>query len=161
MTKNKLLNYKRIIVVDDDFDVLDSLEELLPMCDVVKASSFEEAEDLLKRQYFDIAVLDIMGVNGYKLLEIANKRNVISVMLTAHALSVENTIRAYKDGAALYLPKDKMGDIVIFLNDILEAIEKGKSPWWRWIDRLGSYYDEKFGPDWQSKEKGFWKNLNA
>jgi len=159
MPGTNLLKYKRILIVDDDFDVLDTLEELLPMCDVVKASSFDEGKDLLESQYFDMAVLDIMGVNGYKLLEIANKINVISVMLTAHALSVDNTVKAYKEGAASYLPKDKMSDIVTFLNDILEAKEKGKNFWWRWIDRLGAYYNEQFGPNWQDKEKEFWENF--
>ncbi len=37
------------------------------MCEVVRADNFDEAKNLLKRQYFDIAVLDIMGVNGYNL----------------------------------------------------------------------------------------------
>jgi len=77
MSDTKLLNYKRILIVDDEPDVLDALEELLPMCDVVKASTFAEAKDLLKTQHFDIAILDIMGVDGYVLLEIAKKRAVI------------------------------------------------------------------------------------
>ena len=66
--KNNWLKFKRLLIVDDEPDILETLEELLPMCDVVKASSFEEAKDLLEFQYFDIAVLDIMVVNGYKLL---------------------------------------------------------------------------------------------
>ena len=62
--KKNWLQSKRLLIVDDEPDVLETLEELLPMCDVVKASSFEEAKDLLEVQYFDIAILDIMGVNG-------------------------------------------------------------------------------------------------
>lgn len=69
--ENNWLKYKRLLIVDDEPDVLETLEELLPMCDVVKASSFEEAKDLLEVQYFDIAVLDIMGlmdISCWKLL---------------------------------------------------------------------------------------------
>jgi len=41
-----------------------------------------------------------MGVDGYKLLEIAVERKVIAVMLTANALSPEDTVKSLKDGAA-------------------------------------------------------------
>jgi len=153
------LKGKRVLIVDDEPDVLETLEGLLPMCHVSTASSFAEAEKLLQDEPFDIAVLDIMGVDGYKLLEIAKKKKVIPVMLTAHALSVENTIKSYEEGAASYIPKDEMSNISTFLNDILEAKEKGESSWWRWVDRLGSYYEKKFGRDWKDKDADFWRNF--
>jgi len=158
---NNWLKFKRLLIVDDEPDILETLEELLPMCDVVKASSFEEAKDLLEVQYFDIAVLDIMGVDGYKLLEIANKRRVMAVMLTAHALSPEETVKSYKEGAAYYVPKEKMSEITTYLNDILEAKEQGKNFWSRWLDRFALYYNERFGPDWKDTEKDFWKRLQG
>jgi len=159
--KKNWLKYKRLLIVDDEPDILETLEELLPMCDVVKASNFEEAKDLLEVQYFDIAVLDIMGVDGYKLLEIANKRKVMAVMLTAHALSPEETVKSYKEGAAYYVPKEKMSEITTYLNDILEAKEQGKNFWSRWLDRFALYYNERFGPDWKDTEKDFWKRLQG
>lgn len=155
------LAHKRIIIVDDEPDVLETLEELLPMCDVVKASSFGEAKDLLEIQYFDIAILDIMGVNGYKLLEIANKKKVMAVMLTAHALSPEDTVKSYEEGAAYYVPKEKMYEITTYLNDILEAKEQGKNFWSRWLGRFEVYFDEKFGPDWKDKDKDFWNKYSS
>ncbi|MCJ7594234.1 MAG: response regulator [Desulfobacterales bacterium] len=156
---NDLLKYKRVLIVDDEPDVLDTLEALLSMCDVVKAATFEEAKEILETQYFDIAILDIMGVEGYKLLEIANKKEVIAVMLTAHALSPEDTVKSFKEGAASYVPKEKMSEITTYLNDILEAKEKGKTFWWRWFDRFASYYDNKFGPDWKEVDKDFWEKF--
>ena len=36
MSNKTLLDYKRVLVVDDEPDVLDTLEQLLPMCDVAK-----------------------------------------------------------------------------------------------------------------------------
>ena len=156
MGKNDLLKGKRVLAVDDEPDVLETLEELLPMCDLVKATTADEAIRQLETQVFDIAILDIMGVDGYKLLEIAKKKKVVPVMLTAHALSVENTVKSFKKGAASYIPKDEMARIAIFLNDILEAREKGENFWWRWMDRLGAYYEKKFGPRWQDKDKDFW-----
>jgi DNA-binding NtrC family response regulator len=158
-TEASRLEGKRVLIVDDEPDILETLEALLPMCHVAKASTFQDAQKLLETEYFDIAILDIMGVDGYKLLDIAKKKDVIPVMLTAHALSIENTIKSYKKGAASYVPKDEMFKMTTFLNDILEAREKGENFWWRWLDRLGSYYEKKFGRDWQGKEKDFWRNF--
>ncbi len=156
MTSENRLDGKKILIVDDEPDVLETLEELLSMCDVSRASSFEEAKELLELEYFDLAILDIMGVEGFELLEIAREKGVIAVMLTAHALSPENIVKSYKEGAASYLPKEEMANITTFLEEILEAKEKGKHFWWRWLDRWGSYYDKKFGEDWKDKDKEFW-----
>ena len=151
-----LLDGKRVLIVDDEPDVLDALEDLLPMCHVVKATSFEEARRLLGDEAFDIAILDIMGVDGYGLLEITKEKKVIPVMLTAHALSVEETKKSYERGAASYIPKEKIDKITVYLNDVLEAQKRGKSFWWRWFYRLGPYYDKRFGIGWQKEDKEFW-----
>jgi len=154
-----LLEGKTVLIVDDERDILETLEDLLSMCKVVKASTFEEAKRALETQAFDIAVLDIMGVDGYKLLDIARQRKVIPVMLTAHALSTDNTIRSYKRGAALYVPKDKMANIVEYLNDVLHAVEAGKSTWWRWLDKFEVYYNKKFEANWKNKDENFWRSF--
>jgi len=151
-----VLNGKKVLIADDEPDVLETLEELLSMCVVVKASSFEEARKQLETQSFDFAILDIMGIDGYKLLEIAAGRNITAVMLTAHALTPEDTVRSFKEGAASYVPKDEITHITTYLIDILEAKKKGKSLWWRWMDRMERYYDAKFGPDWKKSDKDFW-----
>ena len=149
MEKRDLLDGKKILIVDDEPDILEVLEDLLSMCNVVKAATFDEAKVLLESQYFDLAILDIMGVKGYELLNIANKEKVTSVMLTAHALSPDSIVKSHKKGAAFFVPKFKISDIESYLNDILEAKEKGKSTWRRWYDRLGSFCDKSFGPGWQ------------
>jgi len=154
-----LLNGKKVLIVDDEPDVLETLEDLLSDCDIQKASTFEEAKALLEKEHFDIAVLDIMGVDGYKLLEIAKERKVIPVMLTAHALSPDHTMRSYQRGAALYVPKDKIANITDYLEDVLLAVKAGKSTWWRWLERFESYYEKKFESEWKSKGKDFWKSL--
>ncbi len=151
MNNRPLLSGKKILVVDDEPDVLETLQQLLSMCEVKKASNYQEAKRLLEGEYFDIAILDIMGVNGYDLLEIAKQRDVIPVMLTAHALNPENLIKSRDKGAWSFIPKEKIADIDIFLEDILDAKEKGKNPWTRLFDKLANYFDKKFGPEWQEK----------
>jgi len=160
MTTDRLTG-KRILAVDDEPDVLESLEEILFMCEIVKATRFEEAERLVQEQHFDIAILDIMGVDGYRLLDMLRETDTITVMLTAHAFSPKETVKSFKKGAASYIPKEEMGNIVLYLNDVLEAQEQGKHFWSRWFDRFASYYDEKFGPGWQDEDKDFWEKFKV
>ena len=158
--KESLLENKKILIVDDEPDVLETLSELLSMCELVAASTYEEARHQLETERFDIVIVDIMGVDGYALLEIANRKKIPTVMLTANALSVEDTVKSFRKGAVSYVPKEKMANIGTFLGDIFDAQIKGKNPIWRWLDRLGSFYDKKFGPDWKKHDKEFWEKLH-
>jgi DNA-binding NtrC family response regulator len=162
MTENKLLEGKRILAVDDEQDVLDSLVDLLPMCEVVKAASFEAAEKLLESQRFDLAILDIMGVDGYGLLDIATRKNIPAVMLTAHAWSPDNLVRSIKEGAVSYLPKEELAHITDYLNDVLTAQKKGRNPWDSWHERLPtSYFERRWGAAWKDTDKEFWDTFRA
>jgi len=162
MSDTKLLDGKKILIVDDEPDVLDVLEEMLDMCEVVKASSFDEAKEHLESDDFDMAILDIMGVDGYKLLHIAKHRNITAVMLTAHALSPDNLVKSIKGGADSYLPKEEMGNIKTFLIDILKSQKKGESTWEPWHRSLSSsYFEKKWGADWKNQNREFWKKLKA
>lgn len=153
MNPEKMLRGKRVLVVDDEKDVLETLVGLLDMCKLDVALSFEEGKKHLETNEYDIAILDIMGVRGFELLKIANERKIPALMLTAHALSEENLQRSVKEGAVYFAPKDEMANIAAFAADVLDAIDKKKSPWIRFLDRLGSYYDRRFmGTDWRKKE---------
>ena len=159
MAKRKRLEGTRVLIVDDEPDVLETLKELLDMCRVKTAASFAEAKEKLETEYFDLAILDIMGVNGYELLKIANERQVTTVMLTALALSPDNIKKSYEEGAAYYVPKDEIPDLAEHLEDVLEAIEAGKSTWWRWYDKLAGFCEHKFGPDWEKEDPEFWEKF--
>jgi CheY-like chemotaxis protein len=154
--KENLLEGNKILIVDDESDVLETLQDLLTMCEVSKASSFEEAQQIMNSQEFDLLILDIMGVDGYKLLEIAHQKKITTVMLTAHALNPEDTKKSLEKGAAYYLPKEEMVNIAKHLSDVLAAQKEGKSTWFSWLDKFASLYDKKFGSDWQDNDKNFW-----
>ena len=158
MDPKKVIRGKKILIVDDEEDVLDSLTDLLDMCKVDRASSFEEGKRFLESDAYDIAILDIMGVKGFELLEIAKKQDIPALMLTAHALSEENLKQSAENGASYYAPKDEMSNIAVFVADVIEAKEKNKNVWTKWFERLGGFYDRKFvGPNWREKEKEFWE----
>ncbi len=162
MAEKKLLEGKRVLAVDDEQDVLDTLTDLLPMCEVVTARAFEEARELLESQQFDLAILDIMGVDGYGLLDIATRKNIPAVMLTAHAWSPDNLVRSIKEGAVSYLPKEELTNITDYLNDVLIAKREGRDPWTSWHERLPtSYFERRWGAAWKDTDKQFWDTFKA
>jgi DNA-binding NtrC family response regulator len=154
-----LLKGKRVLIVDDEPDVLFALQQLLPMCEVELAATFQEAREKLETRSFDIAILDIMGVDGYAILSLAKQKEVLAVMLTAHAPGAQYVVKSFQDGAAFHVPKEEMADMEIFLTDVLEAKERGENVWTRWLRRLGPYYDRTLGSHWKDEHKEFWEKI--
>lgn len=156
MNERDSLDGKKILIVDDEPDVLETLKEMLDMCHIHSATDFETAEELLKSNSYDVAILDIMGVRGYDLLKLANKRSTPAIMLTAHAFSPEDLVRSVEGGSRAYIPKEKLADIPTYLADTLRSREKGSEGKRVWFDRLRPYFHKKFGPDWRERHKEFW-----
>ena len=137
-----ILKGRTILVVDDETDILDTIEEELDMCIVHKAKTREAALELISKNRYDIVVLDIMGVDGFKILEQTVKNYIPTVMLTAHALTKESLQKAAKLGASSFLPKDKMIELETFLVDVIR--NDGKPVWRKLFERMSSYFNEKF-----------------
>ena len=70
---------------------------------------------MLEATNYDVVILDIMGVRGFDLLDLAVKKKIRVAMLTAHALSPEALKKSVELGARAYLPKEKLGEIVVFI----------------------------------------------
>ena len=130
------------------------------MCVIDKALDFSTAQELLEKNRYDAAILDIMGVKGYDLLDITTDKSIPTLMLTAHAFTPDNLVKSIKSGAHAFVPKEKMTDIAIFLKDILEADQKGLKGIGKWFSRLEDFFDKKFGYYWKEKyerDLNFWK----
>ncbi len=145
------LERKRILAVDDEPDILTILEEEIkrawPNFTVEKATTHEEADRLLKSNEYDLVILDIMGVNGFDLLDTAVKRRFRVAMLTAHALSPEALKRSHDAGAYAYIPKEKLGDIIPYLWVALTY--EHKAGWEQLMDKLEGYFSGRFEPGWK------------
>lgn len=151
-----------ILVVDDEPDVLGVIEaeilEACPNCRIDTAATYDAAVEKLVSVTYDLVILDIMGVRGFDLLGIAVARNLKVVMLTAHALSPEALKRSIQLGARAYLPKEELGRLVPFLEAVLRC---DRLPGWkRLFEKLGDFFNLRFGPDWQKPESAFWKDFN-
>ena len=157
-----VLNDKRILAVDDEPDVLDTLEEQLEDFKGLvfdRATDYETGYHLLRSWTYDLVILDIMGVRGFDLLNASVQLGFPTVMLTAHALTPDALKKSVELGARVYIPKEMIGEIVPFLEDVLTL--KYHPAWLRLFDRLGNFFSEKFGPDWQKDDKAFWDQVES
>ena len=157
---NRQLFGKKILAVDDEPDILDSLMEILDMCAVETATDFESAKRLLINNHYDAPILDIMGVNGYDLLNLVKVKGIPALMLTAHALSPEHLEKSIGGGAYCYLPKEKMIDIAEHLCDVLTAKEQTSGASRVWFDKLAPCFERKWGADWKNGRMDTLRRLN-
>ena len=153
------LNGKSILAVDDETDILETIEDILDESNVDTARDYESASDKLSRNKYDLAILDIMGVNGLQLLDEAVARGIPTVMLTAHAVNPETLMASIRKGAISYLPKESLVELDDLLNQILGAHARGEAPWKLLFDKLGDYFNDRFGKDWKKKEGDFWSDF--
>jgi len=159
MDTQKTLKGKWILVVDDEEDILQMIYEFLETCKIDTASTYQEGKALLEKNQYHAAILDIMGVRGYDLLDIATRRNIPALMLTAHALTKEDLKKSAERGAAFYAPKDEISNIALYLADVLEARAKKQNSWAKWYERLSGFCDRRFGKNWKDQDPDFWDHL--
>ncbi|MCP3944306.1 MAG: response regulator [Desulfobacteraceae bacterium] len=160
MNHQRILKNKRILLVDDESDILETLEELLYCCKTDLASTFESAVICLKNNTYDVAILDIMGVRGHALLKITHKLDIPAIMLTAHALTPDNLKLSIEQGADAYVPKDKLLNISLFIADVLTAKEQGKKTHVTWFSLLKPVFDKLFGEGWRKQNQDFWDEFD-
>jgi DNA-binding response OmpR family regulator len=151
---------KKILAVDDEEDILETIGDILEGAHLDKVRDYETASRKIREGRYDLAILDIMGVDGLKLLEETVDRGIPTVMLTAHAISPGTLMESIRKGAISYLPKEALAELDTLLNSLLEAYERGEAPWKLLFEKLGSYFDKRFGPDWKSKDKDFWSEFS-
>lgn len=105
----------RVLVVDDDRIILDSLAEFLRLesYEVVGAACLPEALEVLARDPVELVISDINmpGGNGFELLHVLRKRfpETVSIMMTGYG-TIESAVEAIKMGAFDYLTKPIIDD---------------------------------------------------
>lgn len=153
MDPSHVLKDKTILVVDDEPDVLETVEDLLDMCMVTTAGDYDTALQYLANYTYDVVILDIMGVNGFELLRTAVERGIPAVMLTAFALTPEALEKSIRLGAVAFLPKEKMVELNTFLAEVV--LGAGRPIWGTIFKELNNFFTGHFGPDWRERKKLF------
>lgn len=98
----------RILIAEDEASIANLIRTVLVDAGYrcVWAPDGTQAADLLEKESFDLALLDIMlpGVDGYELLDYCKALEVPVIFLTALG-SVEDRVRGLRSGAEDYLSK--------------------------------------------------------
>ena len=81
---------------------------------------------------------------------------VPTIHLTAHALNPEALKRSFELKARAYLPKDKLGEVAPFLEDVLKC--EYLPGWKRLLEKLAVIFDSKFEADWRTKTDLPWQD---
>lgn len=154
MNSESPLKGKRILVVDDEPDVLETLKEILDMCMVHQAGDFDAAVEFMSKHSYDAVILDIQGVNGFELLRYAVSKDFPALMLTAHAATPEALKKSIELGAAGFLPKEYITELKELLEEVVSG--GGKRFWWmKSLDRTDAFFGKRFGSDWKEKDAFF------
>lgn len=161
---NEIKSYlkgKTILVVDDEEDILETIEDILDDSTIHTARDYESASEKIGKNQYDLAILDIMGVNGLQLLEESVAKGIPTVMLTAHAVNPDTLMASIRKGAISYLPKESLAQLDELLNELLGAYERGEAPWKLLFDKLGDFFDNRFGPEWKKDNAVFWDDFES
>jgi CheY-like chemotaxis protein len=122
--RESILKNKMILAVDDEPDVLTVLEEEVldacPDCQFHKVTNYREAVEKMTSCTYDAVIVDVFGVQGFNLLELARRRHFPVGLLTTYPLTRETLRLPARLAARAYLPKERLGEIVPFLEEILE-----------------------------------------
>ena len=103
---------KKILIVDDEKDIRFILEEILTenKYSVITIGTIKEAEDFIKKNSFDLALLDVLldekSRDGLYLLNLIKSKNkdLPVIMMSGHA-NIQIAVNSVKDGAFEFLEK--------------------------------------------------------
>ncbi|BBB32482.1 two-component system response regulator [Thermotomaculum hydrothermale] len=101
----------KILAVDDEDEILDSLEEILVLngfSNIDTASNGDEAIEKLKKKHYDIVITDISmpGKNGFEVVEFVTKNcfSTVAIVMTGY-IDTDTAIKSFKSGAYDFLKK--------------------------------------------------------
>ncbi|MFO0751918.1 MAG: sigma-54 dependent transcriptional regulator [Thermodesulfovibrionales bacterium] len=118
----------RAVIVDDEANIRKVVRVLLAESafEVYEASCVAEAQDLISRHYFDVAVVDLRLSDGSGialLKELKGQNNETVVLIVTAFASTETAIAAMKLGAYDYVTKPfNLDEIRVVLKNIREKI---------------------------------------
>ena len=123
------VNNSRILIVDDDKTMAETLADVLEASDydVTTVNSGQEAIEIVKKEKFDIGLLDIKmpGINGVEALKQIKKNlpEAFFAMMTAYSFS-ELIDEAKNEGAITVIHKPIDLDYLLhFIKEVSKKVE--------------------------------------
>jgi len=125
------MDIPKILIVDDEEEAKSDLRRILRRklkCDIQEAGNGREALEILKKQSFDIILLDVKmpGISGVDVLKSVKKTHPQTDILIISAYdSPQIASQVFKDGAADYVIKPFRAEVMRSkINALLEKRNK-------------------------------------
>ncbi len=150
--ERNILEGKRILVVDSEPEMRDSVAAVLSASEVVTVGKLDEARPLICREFFDLVILDTVSANGCGLLDVCQAKKVPAAMLTAREVEVRRLNTAMKLGAMSFFPRDELSRLPETVADLLERLEKRKT-YLSKLRRLGAAVWEALRVAWEETDQ--------
>lgn len=149
-----LMGGKRILLVDHEPQIRDTVAEALAALEVVAIGNVEEARPRIARESFDLVILDTVGADGCNLLKDCHANKLPAAMLTTREIEVKRLNVALRPGVMSFFPKDELQQLPETVAERLERVEKGKKSSTRRLFRLlGSAFRETWRVVWEQLGK--------
>ena len=110
MSDQNILKDKRLLVVDDEVDMLEVIKDEFPNSIVTTASQFESGLKLINEGVFDLIILDIMGVDGFELLKACGRRHLPAASYSKSYQRGEHQL-GDKRGRSIFLAERGTGQV--------------------------------------------------
>lgn len=130
------MEQKNVLVVDDEQDVLDTLDSMLTQMDfnTFLALDGERALSIIENQDVDVVLADIYmpGMDGFELLKNvrAIDKNTVCLMITGRP-TIETAVASIREGAYDYITKPfDFDDLRIKINRCIEKKKLSHSLRW-------------------------------
>ena len=117
----------KILIVDDEQDVLDIMQRFLEMehYAIFSANSAEEALGVLAEEVIDVVISDewMSGMSGTKFLGVVRREypDTVRILLTGHA-DLDTAIRAINDGEIyrFFTKPCNFGELIVILKQAIQ-----------------------------------------
>ncbi len=149
------MKQKRIIIVEDDRDLLENMVKYLTLCgyEVTGAASAREFYYHLSRQTYLLAVLDIglPDQSGLVLAEyVRNNTNMWIIMLTARS-TLDDKLAGLKSGADFYLVKPiDCSELAATITNLFARLDAAPA-----VSELESLRESDTLEQWKLERKGW------
>jgi DNA-binding NarL/FixJ family response regulator len=138
--KTSILDRRSVLIVDKEPETLslmgEDIEEVSPKGWLDTATSYQRARDLLASWSYDIAIIGLTGSEGDTLLKQAVFSKVPVVVVLANGQNCEAISNCMEIGVKAYIPRNKVKEIVPFLEQVLE--QECMPSWKRIYEKFGS-----------------------
>lgn len=120
----------KILVIDDDIRIRELLQKILAKNGFITsiAGDIKEAREQLKKERFDLLVLDLMlpEESGFDFLkEIREKQNLIPVIMLTAMGDIDNKTQCFEGGCNDYLVKPfEPKELILRINNLLKNTKK-------------------------------------